>query len=114
MARGPLESDIFTVLSHPARRAILIELQKGSKAATSLGEEYELSASALSQHLKILKDAALVSEVRDGRQRIYQLNAAPLREIADWVETFETYWTGKLDALGKHLRKNHEKRKNSV
>lgn len=114
MGRGPHESDIFTVISHPARRAILLELQAGAKPATLLAQEHELSFSALSQHLKILRDADLVSETRDGRQRIYQLNPMPLREVSDWIDTFESYWTGKLDALGKHLRKNHEKRKTSV
>lgn len=63
-----------------------------------------LTPSALSQHLRALKDAGLVRERREGRQRIYSLLPGRLREVATWAKAFEQYWPNKLDALGAHLR----------
>jgi DNA-binding transcriptional ArsR family regulator len=105
------ENDVFRAIAHPARRTILVLLKDGEKPASELAEPFGVSFSAISQHLKILRDADLVSERRDGRQRIYQLESKPLEEVWSWIEDFQSMWSARLDALEKHLDKKHGKRK---
>jgi len=105
------ENDVFHAIAHPARRTILILLKNGEKRASELAEPFGISFSAISQHLRILKDADLVSERRDGRKRIYHLEPVPLKEVWAWVEDFQDFWSARLDALEKHLDKKYWKRK---
>jgi DNA-binding transcriptional ArsR family regulator len=63
---------------------------------------------ALSQHLKILKEAEVVRERRDGRRRIYRLNPGPLQEVHQWAAHFERFWKVRLQNLGKTLKEMHE------
>jgi DNA-binding transcriptional ArsR family regulator len=105
------ENDVFRAIAHPARRTILVLLKDGEKPASALAEPFGVSFSAISQHLKILREADLVSERRDGRQRIYQLHSEPLEEVWGWIEEFQRIWSARLDALEKHLDKKHGKRK---
>lgn len=65
-----------------------------------------MSRPAVSKHLRVLRDARLVCERRggnDGRQRVYQLTPAPLREVAQWAEAYQTFWTANLINLKRHL-----------
>jgi DNA-binding transcriptional ArsR family regulator len=105
VAKGVSSEDLFLVISHPVRRAVLEDLKHRDSPATLLASRFRMSPSALSQHLKSLKQAGLVTERREGRQRIYHLTPGPLREISDWVEAFSSYWPKKLEALGDHLRR---------
>jgi DNA-binding transcriptional ArsR family regulator len=105
------ENDVFHAIAHPARRTILLLLKNGEKQASDLAEPFGISFSAISQHLRILKDADLVSERRDGRKRIYHLEPVPLKEVWSWVEDFQNFWSGRLDALEKHLDKKYGKKK---
>jgi DNA-binding transcriptional ArsR family regulator len=105
------ENDVFHAIAHPARRTILILLKKGEKQASQLAEPFGITFSAISQHLRILKDSDLVSERRDGRRRIYQLQSDPLEEVWAWAEDFRNFWSARLDALEAHLDKKHKKRK---
>ncbi len=107
-----VDLDIFNLIANPVRRAILVELIEGERQATSLAAEQKVSASALSQHLKLLKDAGLVTEHREGRQRIYSLQPERLQEVSDWVSEFEIFWVGKLEALGQHLRRRKDGKEN--
>ena len=103
------ENDVFHAIAHPARRTILGLLKNGEKRASELAEPFGISFSAISQHLKILKNAALVSERRDGRQRIYHLDSDPLKEVWEWARDFEKYFGGRLDALEEHLDRKYGK-----
>lgn len=107
MSRALRNEDIFQAIAHPVRRKILVRLSEGEKRASELAAPFKISLPAVSQQLAVLKEAGLVTERRVGRQRIYQLHPKPLREVFEWVEFFENYWIGKLDALGEHLRKKH-------
>jgi DNA-binding transcriptional ArsR family regulator len=104
-------NDVFHAIAHPARRAILTLLRDGEKPASALAEPFAVSFAAVSQHLKILKEAELVSERREGRQRIYQLQAKPLEEVVSWVDAFELFWNARLDALEAHLDRKHGRKK---
>ena len=105
------QNDIFHAIAHPTRRTILLLLKGGDKRASDLAEPFGVSFAAVSQQLKILKEADLVSERRKGRQRIYHLQADPLREVASWAEKFEAYWNTRLDALAKHLDRKYGRKK---
>ena len=62
-----------------------------------------MSQPALSQHLRVLRDANLVSVRAEGRRRIYRLHPEPLEELYDWITHYQDFWHGKLRSLGKHL-----------
>jgi DNA-binding transcriptional ArsR family regulator len=68
---------------------------------------------ALSQHLKILKEAGLVTERRNGRYRIYRINPEPLRELYEWTAQYETFWVDKMKKFGEVLKKHHESKNRS-
>jgi DNA-binding transcriptional ArsR family regulator len=95
--------DVFGAVSNPARRVILDELCHGPRTAGQLTGLLELSRSAASEHLAVLREAGLVREERYGRNRLYHLQPAGLGEVSDWVKHIEHYWTRRLDALGELL-----------
>lgn len=111
MARPLQESDVFHAIAHPTRRAILVLLKRGEKPAGELAEPFGVTFGAISQHLKVLRDAKLVSERREGRQRVYQLHPRPLREVVSWAQEFEAYFNQRLDALEAHLDRKHGRKK---
>ena len=104
MSAQPAALDVFSAISAPARRAILARLSAGEMPVQQLAESFSMTLPAVSQHLAVLREAGLVSVRKDGRQRIYQLNAKPLKDVATWVQEYEKFWTGKLAALGEHLK----------
>jgi len=107
------QNDIFHAIAHPARRSILGQLKRGEKPAGELVASFGVSFSAVSQHLKILKEAKLVTEQRSGRQRMYYLNSQPLKEVWNWVEDFQELWATRLDALENHLDRKYKTVKNA-
>ena len=106
MVRPRAAVDVFRAVADPTRRALLDRLRKGDLPVMSLAESFRMSLPAVSQHLKILREAGLVSEHREGRQRVYKLVPGPLREVADWVDHYEQFWKTHLRKLGEHLRRN--------
>src|SRR5256714_9624662 len=104
MPAQPATSDGLWATSAPARRAILARLSEHEMRMQKLAESFEMSLPAVSQHLAVLRDAGLVSVRKAGRQRIYTLNAEPLKDVATWVQEYEKFWTGKLAALGEYLK----------
>ena len=71
----------------------------------NLADSFEISLPAVSQHLKVLREAGLVEERREGRMRVYSLIPGPIREIYDWAGHYEHFWQIRLRKLGEHLRK---------
>jgi len=108
--RPAQESDVFHAIAHPARRAILVALKDGERPASELAEPFHMTFAAISQHLRVLEDAELVSARRDGRQRFYRLEPRPLRDVVRWVDEFAEYFGQRLDALGEYLDRKHGKR----
>ena len=101
---------MFHAIAHPARRAILVTLKRGERAAGELAEPFGMTLSAVSQHLRVLEEAELVTARRDGRHRLYRLHPRPLREVASWIDEFAAFFGGRLDALGEYLDKKHGRR----
>lgn len=103
MVASVAHEDVFRAVADPTRRAILGRLASREHAVKDLGGHFSMSQPALSQHLRILRQAGLVSQRREGRFHFYRLEGEPLREIYDWVRHYEHFWEAKLDALGKLL-----------
>jgi DNA-binding transcriptional ArsR family regulator len=96
--------DVFRAVADPTRRAMLDRLRLNEEPVLELASDFDMTLPAVSQHLKVLRSAGLVTERRDGRQRFYRLQPEPLREMFDWLSHYEEFWTGRLKRLGKHLR----------
>jgi DNA-binding transcriptional ArsR family regulator len=103
-------SDVFQAIAHPVRRAILDQLRGGEQPVMSLAEPFAMTLPAVSQQLRVLRRAGLVTEQRDGRQRVYRLNPEPLREVRDWMRLYDKFWTRKLRSLGDYLDRHHAKK----
>jgi len=105
------ENDVFHAIAHPARRAILVTLKEGERAASDLAEPFRMTFAAISQHLRVLEEAELVSVRREGRQRLYRLDPRPLRDVVTWADEFAAFFGQRLDALGAYLDRKHSKRR---
>ena len=89
----------FAALADPTRRAILARLRKGEAPVSVLAEPFDISLPAVSRHLKVLEHAGLISRGRDAKWRPCRLDAAPIKEVADWADGFREYWEARF----KHL-----------
>lgn len=105
--------DSFTAISDPTRRRIIGLLAERELSAGALAENFNMTAPAVSQHLKALKEACLVQVRVDGQRRIYSLNPQGLSEIDSWLETIRHFWRGRLDALEEALRKSDPGKKDN-
>ena len=97
------ESGVFQAVADPTRRAILDRLRDGAQAVNQIAGRFEVSRPAISKHLRVLLDAGLVTEAREGRNRIYQLNPGPLREVDRWLEQYRRLWAINLQNLKRHV-----------
>jgi DNA-binding transcriptional ArsR family regulator len=94
----------FAALADPTRRAILARLTSGEASVTELAEPFAMSLPAISKHLKVLERAGLVARGREAQWRPCQLDAAPLKDAADWLERYRGFWEQSLDRLAHYLR----------
>jgi DNA-binding IclR family transcriptional regulator len=107
VAADPL-SAIFGALADPTRRAILARLATGDATVTELAEPFAMSMPAISKHLKVLERAGPISRGAARRWRPCRLEATPLADVADWVQTYRQFWDGSFDRLDDHLRELQE------
>ncbi|WP_157428063.1 ArsR/SmtB family transcription factor [Agromyces salentinus] len=96
-------SAVFSALADPTRRVILAGLAEGDATVTELTARLPISMPAVSRHLKVLEGATLISRTRSGKWRASHLEAAPLREAADWIERYREFWDTSLTRLDAHL-----------
>jgi DNA-binding transcriptional ArsR family regulator len=87
-AADPLDA-VFAALADPTRRAILARLSTGEASVTELAEPFALSQPAISKHLKVLENAGLISRGRDAQRRPRRLEAKPLTEAGQWIESIK-------------------------
>jgi DNA-binding transcriptional ArsR family regulator len=97
--------DRFLALSDPTRRRIVEMLGKRAMAAGEITAQFSISAPAISQHLKVLKEAGLVSVEVSGQRRIYRLDPAGLDAFEGWVRRVRGFWNAGLDRLERELAK---------
>jgi DNA-binding transcriptional ArsR family regulator len=102
----------FAALADPTRRAILARLASGERSVTELAAPFEMSMPAVSKHLRVLERAGLIARGRDAQWRPCRLEAAPLKEVADWAERYRALWEGRFHRLETYLQalKAKEKR----
>lgn len=93
----------FEAVAEPNRRRILDVLRDGERPAGVLVEALSISQPGVSKHLRVLREAGLVSARVDGQRRLYRLEAARLAEIDAWLAPYRQAWAGRLDALERHL-----------
>lgn len=96
-------SAVFSALADPTRRSILLELAEHDATVTELAAPLPISMPAVSRHLKVLERAALISRKRSGKWRGSRLQAAPLRDAADWIDRYRHFWDSSLTRLDDHL-----------
>jgi DNA-binding transcriptional ArsR family regulator len=96
----------YAALAEPHRRRILDLLRGGERSVGDLVGRLELSQPGVSKHLKVLREAGLVASRADGKQRMYALRTQPLAEVDAWLEPYRAFWSGRLDALERHLEEN--------
>ncbi len=101
----------FEVLADPTRRRIVELLSRGERSAGEVVEEFEVSAPAISQHLKALRDAGLVQVRAEAQRRIYALDPSGLDELEAWIASVRRFWPRRLHALERELRKTKPKRR---
>jgi DNA-binding transcriptional ArsR family regulator len=89
----------FHALADPTRRAVLDLLRQGSQPAGQIAGAFPVSRPAISKHLRLLRRAHLVSEHREGRHRVYQLNPQPLQAVDNWLEHYRGFWQASLASL---------------
>jgi len=95
--------DAFLALADPTRRRIIETLADGESAFGELAGQFAMSGPAVSQHLKVLREAGLVSVRKDAQRRIYRLNPEGLGELDRWLEQVKRFWGPRLDDLERAL-----------
>ncbi|GGQ17643.1 ArsR/SmtB family transcription factor [Streptosporangium pseudovulgare] len=91
---------VFAALASPVRREVLRLLrEEGPQPVQRIAGRFAMARPSLSEHLRVLREAGLVSERKVGRQRLYRLEAVPLHEVREWLDPFERFWREKLTGL---------------
>jgi len=107
----------FAALANPTRRAILARLASGEVSVNELAEPFSMSQPAVSRHLKVLERAGLISTGSDAQRRPRKLDARPLAEATQWLETYREYWEAsflRLDGLLSELKATEKKHKRAL
>ena len=95
---------VFRAISDPTRRAMIASLARAPRTVGELARPFEISLAAASKHIQVLERAGLVRRTVKGRTHTVRLNAEPLRAGIDWMQRYEKFWGGRLDALERELR----------
>src|ERR1700677_2606466 len=102
-------SPIFSALADPTRRAILGRLVLGEVSVKELAKPFDMTGPAITKHLKVLERAGLISRGRQAQWRPCRIEAAPLKEVADWVEHYRRFWEASFDRLDEYLKELKKK-----
>jgi DNA-binding transcriptional ArsR family regulator len=97
-------SETFGALADPTRRAILARLASGEASVTELASPFAMSMPAISKHLKVLERAGLIARGREAQWRPCRLQAAPLQDVAGWVDHYRRFWEESFDRLDDYLQ----------
>lgn len=96
-------STTFQALADPTRRAILARLAGGEASVSDLAQPFAISLPAVSRHLKVLEHAGLIARSREAQWRPCRLSAGPLKEVANWIETYRRFWDDSFDRMGAYI-----------
>jgi DNA-binding transcriptional ArsR family regulator len=103
MPQSQPDRSVFRAIADPTRRAILDRLRAGPAPVNELASAFEQSRPAISKHLRILREARIVSEQRQGRERLYRLEPTELQEISEWILPYRRFWQVSLGNLKSYL-----------
>jgi len=101
-------SIIFAALADPTRRAILARLAQGETSVKDLAEPFKMSPPAVTKHLKVLQRAGLITQGRQAQWRPCRLEAAPLKDVAEWAEGYRRFWDASYERLDEYLQRMKE------
>jgi DNA-binding transcriptional ArsR family regulator len=105
----------FDVLGDPVRRRILELLSSGERSSGAITEivraEFGITQPAVSQHLRVLREAGFANVRPEGARRLYAVNPEPLRDVDAWLDQFRAYWTPHLDALATEIARGRRQRR---
>src|SRR5215213_6357053 len=101
-------STTFAALADPTRRAILGRLAEGEATVNELAEPFPISTQAVSQHLKVLEQAGLITRARTAQLRPSRLRAEPLGDAVEWLEKYRPFWEGSFDSLEARLQSTED------
>ena len=104
--------DALAALADPVRRELVGLLARGEVAAGDLAGRFPVSRPAVSRHLRVLREAGLVTVRAEGKRRLYALDPTPLRELDEWLETYRDLWAARLDALDTEIARGRRARRN--
>jgi DNA-binding transcriptional ArsR family regulator len=103
MARAQASEDVFRAIADPTRRAILDRLRAGPANAGALAADFRQSRPAISKHLRVLRQARLVTDRRMGRERVYAVDPLPLQSVAGWIEGYRAFWQASFARLKRNM-----------
>lgn len=104
-------STTFAALADPTRRAILARLASGEASVKELAGPFQMTPPAVTKHLKVLENAGLIARGKQAQWRPCRLEAAPLKEVADWVEIYRRFWEASFDRLDDYLQQLQKEKK---
>ena len=104
-------SSTFAALADPTRRAILARLALGQASVTELAAPFQMSMPAVSKHLKVLERAGLIARGREAQWRPRRLDGEPLRDVAEWMEQYRSFWDESFDRLDEYLQEMKKEKK---
>ncbi len=110
MARAATTSDVFNAIAEPQRREILLLLRAGERPVTELAEQLGMTQPGASKHLRVLREVGLVHDRREGKQRLYGLDARELRPVHAWTGGFERFWNESFDRLDAYVQDLEQER----
>jgi DNA-binding transcriptional ArsR family regulator len=110
-ATDPL-SQTFAALADPTRRSILARLTEGAATVKELSEPFAMSGPAVSKHLRVLERAGLITRGRQAQWRPCELEATPLKEVAEWAENYRRFWDETYERLDEYLERLQKKEDN--
>ena len=97
------QGDVFTAIADPTRRRIVEMVAAGERTAGELASEFKISRPSVSRHLRVLRDAGVLTWRGEAQRRVYRLDTAPLTQAGDWIERTRDLWASRLDAFEHHL-----------
>jgi DNA-binding transcriptional ArsR family regulator len=104
----------FSALADPTRRAILARLTEGPATVKELSAPFKISGPAVSKHLRVLERAGLIARGREAQWRPRRLEAAPLKEVAEWAEDYRRFWDQSYERLDEYLEQLKRKERKDV
>src|SRR5215475_9989596 len=97
-------TNVLTAISHPTRRAIIGQLANGPARFLDVAKPFDTALNAVTKHLKLLERAGLIERRKQGREVFISLRGEPLREVVNWVNDYERFWTERLDRFQRYLQ----------